>query len=337
LKNNHQVSSHFIIGMGRSGTTLLLSMLNSVETNVCVPEIPIALYLYNSHRNRREFNVNDVRQILSLRTKLKYIRNVNVKDSYFVDNVINCKNYKDFIQVASLSTSDNSKKIQLIENIIDKNPIYTFYTDALSSIFPEPKFLIMTRNPFGYVNSCIESIDPGKKARSAEFYSLAYDIYAKEIEKIQKKYFNRALVVQYEDLVENPESTMKNICNFLSIDFKLEMLEFYKKTFNLDHKKEGLNDSQKTRIQFKYQALSKPVNTSRIESWKNKLSKKQINIISSITSNEAKKFGYDISYHQKNYSINYLKSVLYIQIYFMFARKFYHLPIWLREIFRVKV
>ncbi len=323
--------------MPRSGTTLLLSMLNSVETNLCIPEIPIAMYLFNSHRNRTVFNENDFRKILSLRTKLKYIRNVNIKENFFVDNLNDCKTYQDFIQLACLSISDDSKKIQLIENIIDKNPIYTFYTDELSSIFPESKFIIMTRNPFGFVNSCIESIDPGKKARSAEFYSFAYEAYAKQIIRLQKKYFDRSLIIRYEDFVEKPEFTLNLICNFLEFEFNSDMLEFYKKSQNSNVKKEIFNESQKIRMEYKFEALAKPVNTTRIESWKNKLTPKEIQIIRSVTQSTAQKLGYEIEYSPLQFSFNYLKSKLIVRLYFNFAKYFYLLPIRFREIFRVKV
>jgi len=333
---NHK-AVNFIVGMPRSGTTLLLSMLNSVAQNMCIPEIPIALYLYSSHRNRSSFENEDVSKILSLKSKLNYIRHVNINEKFFFDSTANCNSYIDFIERAYLTTLESSKKVEKVKNIIDKNPIYTFYTETLLSVFPKAKFILMVRNPQGYVNSCIESVDPGKKVRSAEFYSLAYNKYAHEIMHIQRKYTDQSLIIHYEDLVVEPELNLRKICNFLSIDFDSEMLEFHNKSFNLKINKEDVNDSNKERVKHKYESLSKPVNTARIESWKSKLSVDMIKTISSITHKESQKLGYNLSNEKIKYSVNYLKSVCFIEFYFFIAKYFYYLPIKLREIYRIKI
>jgi hypothetical protein len=337
LNSKKVYSVDFIVGMPRSGTTLLLSMLNSVEQNMCIPEIPIALYLYNSHRNRTSFEKEDATDILSLKSKLNYIRHVTIDEKFFFDNTSNCNSYSDFIESAYLTTLESSKKVEKIQNIIDKNPIYTFYPEILLSVFPKAKFVLMARNPHGYVNSCIESVDAGKKVRSAEFYSLAYNKYAHEITRIQRKYPNQSLIINYEELVVEPELTLQKICNFLSIDFDSEMLEFYNKSFNLKINKDDVNDSNKERVKHKYESLSKPVNTSRIESWKSKLSLITIKTISSITFKESQKLGYNLSKEKIIYSFNYLKSFCFIELYFLIAKNFYFLPIKLREIYRIKI
>jgi hypothetical protein len=41
LKRKEKINVNFIAGIPLSGTTLLLSMLNSVEQNMCIPEVPI--------------------------------------------------------------------------------------------------------------------------------------------------------------------------------------------------------------------------------------------------------------------------------------------------------
>ncbi len=323
--------------MPRSGTTLLLSMLNSVEQNLCIPEIPIALYLYHSHEKRTNFNLNDVSKLLSLKSKLKYIRHVTIDEVFLNKQVNKCKSYKEFIETSYLSTIDPSKKVDLIRNIIDKNPIYTYYPGTLSTIFPKAKFILMVRNPFGYVNSCLESNDPGKTKRKAEFYSLAYRKYAHEINIIQNKFKNQSLIVHYENLVSQPEKTLQSICDFLNIDFNREMLDFYNKTYNLKYREDSMDHSQKERIKFKYGSLSQPVNTNRIESWRNNLTQQEIDVIDSITALDAEKLGYKVNFSKTTYTFQCFKSKLFVQLYFLFARYFYFSPRWFREIFRIKV
>jgi hypothetical protein len=332
-----QISVNFIAGMGRSGTTLLLSMLNSVEQNLCIPEIPIALYLYHSHKKRTNFNSTDVSKLLSLKSKLNYIRHVTIDEGYFKTQVNECKSYKQFIETSYLTTVDPSKKVDLITNIIDKNPIYTYYPKTLSAIFPKSKFILMVRNPFGYVNSCLESNDPGKRKRRAEFYALAYRNYAHEINNIQKKFKNQSLIVHYENLVSQPEKTLQSICDFLNIDFNFEMLDFYNKTYNIKYREDSMDHSQEERIKFKYGSLSQPVNTNRIESWRKNLTQHEIDVIDSITALDAEKFGYQVNFSKTTYSFHYFKSKLLVKLYFLVARYFYFLPRWFREIFRIKV
>ena len=328
---------HFILGMGRSGTTLLLSMFNSIENNFCIPEIPSAMYLYNSHRNRISFSTGDAQKILTLKNKIQYIRAIKIDEKFFLKRTTQCKSYREFVETTYLSVLNPEKERNNIQNIIDKNPIYTFYSDDLLNIFPDAKFILMVRQPHSYVNSCLESIDPGKKRRSSAFYSFTYRLYAKEIMRINKRYQNQSLIIHYEDLVSTPENTLKSICKHLQIQYDPEMLEFYKKPNNFKENKDGINEAQRTRIKYKYGALSNPVNTHRIESWKEKLSQKDIDMISSITHFESEKLGYFFPKVNKRISVNFILSAITVKLYFLFARNFYYTPIWLREIFRIRV
>lgn len=337
MKRKEKINVNFIAGIPRSGTTLLLSMLNSVEQNMCIPEVPIALYLYSSHKNKKRFNNEDASGILSLKSKLNYVRDLKIDKKYFFDETANCNTYKDFVKTAYLTILEASKKVEKIENIIDKNPVYTFYPETILSVFPNAKFILMARNPFANVNSNIESVDSGKQVRSAAFYSLAYNKYAHEISRIHRKYSDQSLIIHYEDLVLEPELTMQKICSFLSIDFDVEMLEFYNKSFNVKINSAEISESNKDRVKHRFDSLSKPVNTNRIESWKEKLSEDAIKTISSITHKEAQNLGYTIENNKKNYSLNYLKSVLFIELYFYLTKYFYFLPIKLREIYRIKI
>jgi len=332
-----ELNVNFIAGMGRSGTTLLLSMLNSDDHNLCIPEIPSSLYLFQSHKDRHHFTENDARLILSMKEKFRYIRDVQTKDGEYIERVKSCSNYRAFAEASYLAIQHPGKNQDHILNIIDKNPIYTFYSKVLSSVFPDCRFVLMVRQPHSYVNSCVENVDPGKKRRNPYFYAHAYKVYAKEIQRIKKRFGSRAMIIQYEELAMHPEQTLEKICTHFRIPFSSHMLDFHQKSYNLKHREEGMDEAQKTRIKFKYGALSQPVNTSRLESWKQNLQPKEIAIISSITNKAAFSLGYEALQNSSKFSFGALKSNILVNLYFMFARRFYLLPMRMREYIRKRV
>ena len=51
---------HFIIGIGRSGTTLLSQLLNNHKEIQALPEANFLVFFLNQFQNKKQFTINDI-------------------------------------------------------------------------------------------------------------------------------------------------------------------------------------------------------------------------------------------------------------------------------------
>ena len=337
MKEQDTISIDFIAGMSRAGTTLLLSILNTEDSTLCVPEIPISVYSYSSFKNKTNFSIKDAKIWLNLRLKMPSIRNIQVNENLLKKSIGGVKNYREFLILAYASIEFPTKNGNY-SRIIDKDHIHTFQTELISKIFPDSKYILLLRHPMAYVNSSMEKPDDTTKLQSVNFYSYVWNEYAKKIIQLVKNDVqNRFLVVKYEDLVGQPESTLKEICSHLKITYSTQMLEFNNSKFNNLIVNEKLNSAQLERKRSKYNSLSQEINNVRIKSWENKLTKKEQNLIASITHDLALQLKYSIPESSDFKAQRDLFTRNKVKLYFKFSKYFYLLPIKLREVYKVKI
>ncbi len=90
-----------------------------------------------------------------------------------------------------------------------------------------------------------------------------------------------AYEVRYETLVTQPEKEIKNICSFLGLPFKKEMLKFYKKSLTVY-----------SATHLSMDRISRPVDSSRVGRWKKELTKQQLIDFYSTAKKALIEFGY---------------------------------------------
>ena len=94
----------------------------------------------------------------------------------------------------------------------------------------------------------------------------------------------RYLRVKFEDLVSNVEAVSAEICDFLDVDFDPAMLLFH------ERKTAGFSPEQ-----VHHQNTRKPVFKSSIAKWKEELSNSQIGLIEDFLSDDMKRLGYELT------------------------------------------
>ena len=108
---------------------------------------------------------------------------------------------------------------------LDKTPRYTMIVDELYELFPEAKFIILLRNPLAVLNSELQTYVKGDWPVLSRFEP---DLVAAPARINAAKRFlgTSAFEVRYEDLVSDPAVSIKNLCDFLNLDFDAEMLDY---------------------------------------------------------------------------------------------------------------
>lgn len=100
---------------------------------------------------------------------------------------------------------------------LDKTPRYHLVSDEILQMFPEGKFIVIWRNPLAVAASIINTWKNGKW-NLHEFY---VDLYTgiNNLSKTFKTYRKNVLFVKYEDLLSEPESTLKKIFAYIELDY----------------------------------------------------------------------------------------------------------------------
>jgi hypothetical protein len=284
---------HFIIGPGRSGTTLLMMLLNHTRGVIATPEVKHVLFL----KNRVKFSSNKLDTIQPVHDFFSTIKKSesNPLNKFDIDQLElelenkNFENYSDFAKQVHLSL--HQKKATETNLIIDKNNFYTYYVKELIQLYPDAKFCVSIRDYRGFVASNLKSQHQFKAKKSVAFFAEVWNCYLKKIQVLQNELGHRLSILRYEDLVVQPEMEMKKLANFFSFQYDEACFQFHEQI------KETVNNYKQTtnadpRIVKKIEDLTRPIHGGSVDSWNNILSPKEIIQIESISGNLGKSFGY---------------------------------------------
>ncbi|GAB3290014.1 tetratricopeptide repeat-containing sulfotransferase family protein [Pseudidiomarina andamanensis] len=114
--------------------------------------------------------------------------------------------------------------------VVDKTIQLSRHFAIWAQAFPQGKAIYIQRNPEDVAWSCFKSNFRGR----ADWSWKAEDIasYMRHEERLMQHWLavfgDRILSIRYEDLCQNPEQTLKQVCAHLGLAFEPSMLHFYK-------------------------------------------------------------------------------------------------------------
>ena len=195
----------FIVGMPRSGTTLIEQILASHPDAVGAGELNIIDQL-----------AKEVLQIKSgSPNSIDVIRNITSKQANEL-----AKQYLNEIRKHS-----NSAKV-----IIDKTPHNYEYLGLISKMFPNSRVIHAVRNPIDTCLSCFSHFFSDFHAynNDLEALGLYYREYTRLINHWKKILPIKIMDVRYEHLIYSQEKTSISLMKFIDLDWDEGCLEFYK-------------------------------------------------------------------------------------------------------------
>ena len=283
-------SPFFIIGVGRSGTTLLRSMLTS-HPNIDIP-----------------MESDFIADIINLGRKQGYqsINAENVHAIIYHHIIENPHKYKLWeIDADELEKSISASRQSLREMIEapfllqmkkngkqrwgDKTPKYVMYAKEIKSIFPTAKFIRIIRDPRD-VSVSLKNVP----WFSGNIFDIAH-LWEKGVKKsleFQSTFPADYMEIRYEELVRNPEEELCRITDFLGEPYSKEMLTFYEK-----------NDGYSS-LEW-HSMLKKKPDPKRIGNWKNHLKNDEVEVLEYIAGDLMDVFGYE-----KTSDAGFLKKVI---------------------------
>ena len=275
---------HFIVGIWRSGTTLLREILGMSDEVKIFPEHFVLLHHLNKAQNFYHTSKTELLQNVSTNPDFIHFAqpDLNLLKAEF-EKANNFENAIKTIYAACLKEGEN------ISTFIDKNPIYSYYLPELIHLFPKAKFIWMVREP---KDNCISRAKHDiQTIKNYGYLASWWNLTNERIRVSALQYPEKFLLIPYDIMVENPKPWVIKICAFLGIPFEEKLLAFETKkeerisSFVLAAKaRDGeITKEYAAKKKAMWENLQKPINTSKTKQWKTELSLAEIASIDRIS------------------------------------------------------
>jgi hypothetical protein len=185
------------------------------------------------------------------------IFNIPEETSWFIPKTLSLKSIFNQILIKNKIAVKNNKKV-----LLEKTPKHVHCMQLINLMIRKKKFIFIIRNPFSTISSL--------KKRFNSF-DIALDRYILD-NSILEKNISPVLIVKYEDLVSNRENLMRRICDYLNVEYCIEMSRGESSTY------EQVNFHLRDNMSIRKNQVKKEIYDDRLYSV-DSLSKDEIKII----------------------------------------------------------
>lgn len=262
MTTNRFTGPIFIVGVPRSGTKLLRDLLNqNSKIGIPIAESHFIPYMIKRFGNPPRFADDNSFHLFYdefVRTRFFWYmkgfgRVLNQDD---IEKNAEKTSWASIFEVILRGYAPSGRDKDFIWG--DKCPSYLTRINLLKDLFPKARFIHIIRDPR---DCCLST----KKAWGRTLYSTAH-AWRTSIEAAQaggQQLGNDYLEVFFESLLEDPQKTLSDICDFLHCEFVSEMMYLGRPTENLGDAK-GQTKIVQTNMKKYLTQLSKP-SIKRIE------------------------------------------------------------------------
>lgn len=205
----------FVISQPRAGSTLLQKMLSAHPGIRALSEPWIMLHpIYSLKESGLTSEYNSETALRALRAFLKELPSGE-------------ETYRRALKRMCLELYQEAMKGVSAEYFLDKTPRYYLIIRELADLFPDARFLILLRNPMAVLMSIVRT---WMKDNVFQLREYNVDLFKAPLCLVDGIHFlsNKCVVVKYEDLVRDPETELKKICDHLQLSFLPEMINYKK-------------------------------------------------------------------------------------------------------------
>ena len=262
----------FIVGMPRSGTTLIHGILCNTGEYFPMPETHFfvraayGLPEENLSKNHRK------------RIQHKLLKKSRIKlDKRLPENLTTIKDI--FEHVINQFNPDGTR------TFLEKTPRHIFFYSKILEYYPDAKFICMIREPKNVVSS--QLTNSPKQKKSVLRLCLLYNKIAAAIVKIRNN--NNAFLIKYEELTTDTELILRHTCKFLNIAFDSKLVDNVAAPLGIVSEHEYWKDKN---IEIETIQKNNPAK------WEETLDNNQQNLVNFITKSYAAQFGYILTYNR---------------------------------------
>lgn len=207
----------FLLSLPRAGSTLLQKVLMGHSQIASLAEPWLMLPF--SYAYKKNGVISEYSHRLSYMAFEDFIENLPNKEEDYYESM------RNFLSELYSKQCKNNETY-----FLDKTPRYYYIVDEIAKTFPNAKYIILLRNPVHVLSSAIKTWSKGHSDLRREYFYYDDIHYApKVLANACKSLGDKALIVQYENFIEDPEASVKEICNYLEIDFEDKMISDFTK------------------------------------------------------------------------------------------------------------
>jgi sulfotransferase family protein len=274
----------FIVGMFRSGTTLLSEILNSHSMVAIAPETHYLdiecqkesnSLLFKDRRETETFIYN------LLRSKEIQQFNLSFQELAVIESkLLNKKKLSHKLIFETLLDHYAQKHHKKIKG--EKTPRHIEHLQTIFNWFPNAKVVCIIRDPRD-VSLSLRKVPWG--SQNILYHVKIWRSYVKICNRFIEQNDQRFYLIRFEDLLTNATVELKKLCSFLTIAYEETLCDFHKsnpKTFkkNIEPWKEN---------------ATKAINPNNIFKWKKNMPPHEITFFQIILRKELKKHRYPFS------------------------------------------
>jgi hypothetical protein len=223
----------FIAGQAKSGTTLLVALLDSHPELLVLPEetayFPTVLTKYAPRGRRAQFEYLTKQSLSNVlfggpckwgkRNYATFPREKFLER--FERAALDPANAQEDLLVLMVKAyaATLGRSVDAITRWVEKTPANRNHVGAIVDRFPHAKILVTLRDPRAILAAQIALEKRRQTGRFSTYYVIAHwRVAAKLASRIHDAEVT-GFVVQYEQLVREPARTMQEVCSYLEIDF----------------------------------------------------------------------------------------------------------------------
>jgi Sulfotransferase family len=223
----------FIAGQAKSGTTLLVALLDSHPELLVLPEetayFPTVLTKYAPRGRRAQFEYLTKQSLSNVlfggpckwgkRSYATFPREKFLQT--FERAAFDPANAREDLLVLMVKAyaATLGRSLDTITRWVEKTPANRNHVNAVLSLFPHAKILVTLRDPRAILAAQIALEKTRQTGRFSTYYVIAHWRVAAKLARRVRDAEVPGLVVQYERLVSEPARTMEEVCGYLGIEF----------------------------------------------------------------------------------------------------------------------
>ena len=223
----------FVAGQAKSGTTLLVALLDNHPELLVLPEetayFPTVLTKYAPRGRRAQFDYLTKQSLSNVlfggpckwgkRNYAVFPREKFLET--FECTAFDPANAEEDLLVLMVKAyaATLRRPLDTIRRWVEKTPANRNHVPAILARFPGAKILVTMRDPRAILAAQIALEKTRKTGRFSTYYVIAHWRVAARLAKRVREGDTSGLVVPYEQLVCDPASTMEKVCAYLEITF----------------------------------------------------------------------------------------------------------------------
>jgi hypothetical protein len=128
--------------------------------------------------------------------------------------------YTDSLYAQLLELAPNGKRL-----FLDKTPAYALVLPFLAKLYPQAKYVVLTRHPMAVLSSYAESFFDGDYT-VAVTHNPVLQRYVPALARLVRERTVPHVWVKYEELVREPEAHFRRVCEHLGIPFEERAIHY---------------------------------------------------------------------------------------------------------------